>query len=136
MTNQTVELNENLVKIDKLLKGLEFLYEEITTRKEEMIKATNIENIVKTEMKSEYFMNEMSYYIRNHYGDGISREVSYIVMDRIDREIDTFINSRVNAALNRAGVNPEVANRTTNSSTSGDDVRYEINGMWVDPTYR
>jgi hypothetical protein len=123
MTNQTVELNENLVKIDKLLKGLEFLYEEITTRKEEMIKATNIENIVKTEMKSEYFMNEMSYYIRNHYGDGISREVSYIVMDRIDREIDTFINSRVNAALNRAGV----PNRPTNSSTAENEVRYRIN---------
>ena len=122
MTNQTVELNENLVKIDKLLKGLEFLYEEITTRKEEMINATNIENIVKTQMKSDYFMNEMAYYIRNHYGDGISREVSYIVMDRIDREIDTFINDRVNAALNRAGV----PNRPTNSSTAENEVRYGI----------
>jgi len=122
MTNQTVEINENLVKIDNLLKGLEFLYEEITTRKEEMIKATNIENIVKTEMKSDYFLNEMSYYIRNHYGDGISREVSYIVMDRIDREIDTFINSRVNAALDRAGV----PHRPTNSSTAENEVRYRI----------
>jgi hypothetical protein len=104
MTNQTVEINENLVKIDNLLKGLEFLYEEITTRKEEMIKATNIENIVKEQMKSDYFLHEMSYYIRNNYGDGICREVSYIVMDRIDRDIDAFINNRVNRALEQAGV--------------------------------
>ena len=122
MTNQTVELNENLVKIDNLLKGLEFLYEEIETRKEEMIKAINLQNIVKTEMKSDYFMNEMSYYIRNHYGDGIAREVSYIVMNKIDRDIDSYINDRVNAALARAGA----PNRPTNSSTSENEVRYRI----------
>jgi hypothetical protein len=116
MTNQTVEINENLVKIDNLLKGLEFLYEEITTRKEEMIKATNIENVVKEQMKSEHFMNEMAYYIRNHYGDGICREVSYIVMNKIDREIDAFINSRVNQALQRAGVEVK-PQETSNSST-------------------
>jgi len=136
MTNQTVEINENLVKIDNLLKGLEFLYEEITTRKEEMIKSAKILDTVKAEMRTDYFMNEMVYYIRHHYGEGITREVSNIVMARIDRDIDAFINNRVNDALARAGVNPEVANRTTNSSTSGDDVRYEINGMWIDPTYR
>jgi hypothetical protein len=122
MTNQTVELNENLVKIDNLLKGLEFLYEEIETRKEEMIKAINLQNIVKTEMKSDYFMNEMSYYIRNHYGDGIAREVSYIVMNKIDRDIDSYINDRVNVALARAGA----PNRPTNSSTSENEVRYRI----------
>ena len=116
MTNQTVDINENLVKIDNLLKGLEFLYEEITTRKDEMIKATNIENVVKDQMRSEYFMNEMAYYIRNHYGDGIQREVSYIVMDNIDRDIDAFINQRVNKALERAGV--EVKSQETSTSSS------------------
>jgi hypothetical protein len=122
MTNQTVELNENLVKIDNLLKGLEFLYEEIETRKEEMIKAINLENIVKVQMRTDYFMNEMSYFIRNHYGDGIAREVSYIVMNKIDRDIDSYINDRVNAALARAGA----PNRPTNSSTSENEVRYRI----------
>jgi hypothetical protein len=118
MTNQTVEINENLVKIDNLLKGLEFLYEEITTRKEEMIKATNIENVVKEKMKSDCFLNEMSYYIRNHYGDGICREVSYIVMDKIDRDIDAFINSRVNQALQRAGVEVKPQETSTSSGPS------------------
>jgi len=116
MTNQTVEINENLVKIDNLLKGLEFLYEEITTRKDEMIKATNIENVVKEQMRSEYFMNEMAYYIRNHYLDGICRNVSYIVMDNIDRDIDAFINNRVNQALERAGV--EVKPQETSTSST------------------
>jgi hypothetical protein len=104
MTNQTVEINENLVKIDNLLKGLEFLYEEILTRKDEMIKSTNIQDVVKQQMRGDYFMNEMSYYIRNHYGNGICREVSHIVMDTIDRDIDAFINNRVNRALEQAGV--------------------------------
>jgi len=128
MTNQTVEINENLIKIDNLLKGLEFLYEEITTRKEEMIKSTNILDTVKAEMRTDYFMNEMVYYIRHHYGEGISREVSNILMDRIDRDIDTRINNRVNYALARAGVNPEVENLPTNSPTSEPTVRRSTSG--------
>lgn len=104
MTNQTVEINENLVKIDNLLKGLEFLYEEITTRKDELIKSMNVEYIVKEQMRGNDFLHEMAYYIRNNYGDGISRNVAYIVMDNIDQDIDAFINNRVNQALERAGV--------------------------------
>jgi hypothetical protein len=119
MTNQTVEINENLVKIDNLLKGLEFLYEEITTRKDELIKSMNLEDIVKGQMKENDFLNEMSYYIRNHYGDGICRNVSYIVMDNIDRDIDAFINNRVNQALERAGV--EVKSQETSTSSSSTD---------------
>jgi len=104
MTNQTVEINENLVKIDNLLKGLEFLYEEISTRKDELIKAVNVKEIVKEEIKCDYFMSDVSYYIRNHYGDGIAREVSYFIMNKIDSDIDAFINNRVNRALEQSGV--------------------------------
>ena len=116
MTNQTVDLNENLLKIDNLLKGLEYLYEEITTRKEEMLKSTNIENEIKAQMKTDHFMNEIVYYIRNNYGDGITRNVAYIVMDKIDNDIDAFINNRVNEALERAGV--EVKSQETPTSSS------------------
>jgi hypothetical protein len=116
MTNQTVDINENLVKIDNLLKGLEFLYEEISTRKAELIKSVNVDvkEIVKEEIKSDYFMSDVSYYIRNHHGDGIAREVSYIIMDKIDSDIDAFINQRVNRALEQAGV--EVKPQETSSS--------------------
>lgn len=118
MTNQTVDLNENLLKIDNLLKGLEYLYEEITTRKEELLKSINIENVIKAQMKTDHFMSEMSYYIRNNYGDGITRNVAYIVMDKIDNDIDVFINDRVNQALERAGVEVKSQETSTSSSSS------------------
>jgi hypothetical protein len=117
MTNQTVEINENLVKIDNLLKGLEFLYEEISTRKDELIKAVNVKEIVKEEIKSDYFMSDVSYYIRNHHGDGIAREVSYFIMNKIDSDIDAFINNRVNRALEQAGVEVKPQETSTSSSS-------------------
>ena len=104
MTNQTVDLNENLVKIDNLLKGLEYLYEEITTRKDELIKSTNVLDLVKQEMTTDRFNSDIMYYIRHHYGDGLCREVSRIIMSQIDRDIDNYINNRVNYALEKAGV--------------------------------
>jgi len=112
MTNQTVEINENLVKIDNLLKGLEFLYEEISTRKDEIIKSAkvNIQEIVKDEMMTDEFRTEMSYHLRTYHGDRLARDVSYFVMDKIDSDIDAFINGRVNQALAKAGVNPRHLN--------------------------
>lgn len=104
MTNQTVDLNENLVKIDNLLKGLEYLYEEITTRKDELIKSTNVMDAVKQQMNTSRFNNDILYYVRNHYGEGLCREVSLLVMSQIDRDIDNYINNRVNYALEKAGV--------------------------------
>ena len=108
MTNQTVEINENLVKIDNLLKGLEFLYEEITTRKDEVIKSINadVKGIVKEEISTADFRTEMAYYLRTYQGDRIARDVSYFVMEKIDSDINTFIHNRVNQALAKAGVNP------------------------------
>ena len=104
MTNQTVDLNENLVKIDNLLKGLEYLYEEITTRKDELVKSANVLELVKQEMNTDRFNSDIMYYIRNHYGSGLCREVTFLIMDRIDNDIDSYINSRVNYALEKAGV--------------------------------
>ena len=112
MTNQTVEINENLVKIDNLLKGLEFLYEEISTRKAEVIKSinTDVKGIVKEEISTADFRTDMAYYLRTYHGDRIARDVSYLVMEKIDSDINTFINNRVNQALVKAGVNPRHLN--------------------------
>lgn len=104
MTNQTVNLNENLVKLDNLMKGLEYLYEEISTRKDELIKSTNVLDVVKQQMNTDRFHSDITYYIRNHYGEGLSREVSRFVMSQIDMDIDIYINNRVNYALEKAGV--------------------------------
>jgi hypothetical protein len=112
MTNQTVEINENLVKIDNLLKGLEFLYEEISTRKDEIIKSAKVDmqEIVKEEIRTDEFRNETAYYLRTYHGDRLARDVSFFVMDKIDADINTFINHRVNQALAKAGVNPRHLN--------------------------
>ncbi len=104
MTNQTVDLNENLVKIDNLLKGLEYLYEEISTRKTEIATYENVMDIVKTQMSSASFYSELIYNIRYNYGNTLARDVSYHVMDSIDKDIDQFINTRVDQALRKAGV--------------------------------
>jgi hypothetical protein len=104
MINQTVDLNENLVKIDNLLKGLEYLYEEITTRKDELVKSANVLEMVKQEMNTDRFNSDIMYYIRNHYGSGLCREVTFLIMDRIDNDIDVYINRRVSHALEKAGV--------------------------------
>ena len=113
MTNQTVEINENLVKIDNLLKALEFLYEEISTRKAEVIKSiinADVKGMVKEEMNTVDFRTDMAYYLRTYHGDRLARDVSYFVMEKIDSDINTFINNRVNQALAKAGVNPRHLN--------------------------
>ena len=120
MTNQTVEINENLVKIDNLLKGLEFLYEEISTRKAEVIKSinTDVKKIVKEEVMTEEFKNDMAYCLRTYHGDRLARDVSYLVMEKIDSDINTFINQRVNRALKQAGVEVKPQETSTSSSST------------------
>jgi predicted transcriptional regulator len=104
MTNQIMSINENLVKIDNLLNALELLYEEISTRKQEIIDSFSIKDFVKEEMNTDNFKNEVVYHIRYNYGSGICNEVSRIVMRNIDSDIERRINDRVDRALKQAGV--------------------------------
>lgn len=104
----TTTINDNLVKIDNVLTALNYLLEEVQTRKDELIKdinSSNLSSIVKAEMETIDFMNRMCYFIRNEYGSGITREVAFHVMRQIDSDIEAFINDRVNKALQSAGVN-------------------------------
>jgi predicted transcriptional regulator len=104
MTNQTMSINENLVKIDNLINALELLYEEISTRKQEIIDSFSIKDFVKEEMNTHDFKSEVMYRIRYDYGAGICNEVSRIVMRNIDSDIERQINDRVDRALKQAGV--------------------------------
>ena len=104
MTNQTMSINENLVKIDNLLNALDLLYEEISTRKQEIVNSFSIKDFVKEEMKTDGFKYELMHYIRHHYASGICEEVSRLVMRNIDSDIERFINHRVDRALEKAGV--------------------------------
>lgn len=104
MTNQTMSINENLVKIDNLLNALELLYEEISTRKQEIVNSFSIQEFVQKEIKTDEFKRELMYYIRYNYASGICEEVSRLVMRNIDSDIERFINHRVDRTLEKAGV--------------------------------
>lgn len=110
MTTESVTINDNLVKIDNVLTALNYLLEEVQTRKEQIISSIDVSDKVRNEMNTYHFKETISSYIRNDYGEGITREIAFMVMERIDSDIEAFINSRVNRALTAAGVNVNTGN--------------------------
>lgn len=108
MTSSTqVTVNEAIVELDKLLVGLNMLYEEITTRKENILSEVDIKENLKEQLYSRDFRNHLIELIQNNYGEVFYRDVAHQVMQNIDNDIEAFINSRVNAALTAAGVTPQ-----------------------------
>jgi len=87
------------------LTALNYLLEEVQTRKEQIVNSIDVGEKVRNEINTRRFKDELFYYIRNEYGEGLCREVAFMVMERIDDDIEAFINSRVNKALAAAGVN-------------------------------
>lgn len=101
MTTTTV--NDALVKLDNVIEAANYLLEELQTRKSQLLQKENILDEVKAQMNTIDFKDELSYYIRNGYGNGICREVAFYVMERIDADIEAFINDRVSKALANTG---------------------------------
>ena len=101
MTTTTV--NDALVKLDNVIEAANYLLEELQTRKSQFLQKENILDEVKAQMNTIDFKDELSYYIRNGYGNGICREVAFYVMERIDADIEAFINDRVSKALANTG---------------------------------
>jgi hypothetical protein len=102
MTTTTV--NDALVQLDNVITAANYLLEELQTRRNQLLEKQNILEEVKTEMQTSWFRDEILYYIRHNYGQGLTREVAFYVMERIDADIEAFINNRVNRALEAAGV--------------------------------
>lgn len=105
MTSDTVTVNENLVKIDNLFNALNYLLEEIQTKKDQIVQAADVDKKVFDHMNSRDFKSELINHIRNSYGEGLYQEVAYLVMEKIDGDIGAFINARVDERLRQAGVN-------------------------------
>lgn len=97
MTTTTV--NDALVQLDNVITAANFLLEELQTRKTQLLGRENITDTVKEQMQSSWFNHQITNYIRNEYGNGLTREVAFYVMERIDADIEAFINDRVNKAL-------------------------------------
>lgn len=107
MTSTTLTVNESLVKFDTLLQGIEYLHEEISTRKNQIMEEVSPEKVREMtveSMNSQEFGQLLVDKIRQNFGDDLYREVAFIVMGQIDNDIESFINDRVNDALRNAGV--------------------------------
>lgn len=113
MTTQVVNLQENLVKFDNLLTALNYLIEEVQVRKEQAVRDSDILGKVQQEMNTSTFKDNIIEYIRNNYGRGLYQEVAFLVMEKIDDDIERFINARVDERLNQLGVNPQDAAANT-----------------------
>jgi hypothetical protein len=98
----TTTVNDALVKLDNVIEAANYLLEELQTRKSQLLQKENILDEVKAQMNTIDFKDDLSYYIRNGYGNGICREVAFHVMERIDADIEAFINDRVSKALAEA----------------------------------
>ena len=104
MTTQTTTINDNLVNIDNVLIALNYLLEEVKTRKDELTNFDNINDIVIKQVNDPDFIYNLSHRIFNSNSDSISGEIAHKVMVKIDDDIEAFINDRVNKALYAAGV--------------------------------
>lgn len=110
MSTDTLTVNENLVRFDNLLTALNYLMEEVQTRKEQVLQTVDIDAKVINHMDSREFKIALVDHIRQEYGQGMYQEVAFMVMEKIDNDITEFLNARVDERLRAAGVNvPDAA---------------------------
>jgi hypothetical protein len=109
MASSVVEFQENLVQFDNLLNALNYLIEEVKTRQAEAFSSVNILEKVKEEMYSDRFLESILDFIRHDYGRGLYQEVAFLVMEKIDNDIEAFLNARVDERLRELGVIPAAA---------------------------
>lgn len=107
----TVDVQGQLLEIDNLIKGLQFLYEEIESRKEKALSVETIHKCVETEIRQSSFLDAVASRImridRDHSPtdtNSLTRNIAIAVMSRIDADIQALINVRVESKLKSLGV--------------------------------
>jgi tRNA A37 N6-isopentenylltransferase MiaA len=105
MANDTTTIQDNIVKIDNVYNALNYLLEEIQSKKDQIVRAADVNQKVIDQMETRCFRETMLNYIRDSYGQGLYQEVAFLVMEKIDDSIVEFINTRVDERLRAAGVN-------------------------------
>lgn len=95
----TTIVNDALVKIDHVVTAAEYLLEEMKTRQEGLLSEETITEKVKMTMNDYDFRMMVLRYLKDEYAEGLCREVAFFVMQKIDDDIEAFINDRVAKAL-------------------------------------
>jgi hypothetical protein len=109
----TVTINDNLIRFDSLLTALNYLLEEVQTRKDDVLQHVDVDSKVKTHLDSASFKHELINLIRDNYGEGLYQEVAFLVMEKIDNDIAAFINARVDERLRQNGVDVTASTEST-----------------------
>jgi hypothetical protein len=104
--SSTTTINDNLFQFDNLLTGLNYLLEEVQTRKEDAFKAEDIAAKIRERMDEVTYRRSLAQTITRDYGEGLFQEVAFLVMEKIDNDIEAFINARVDERLRSLGVIP------------------------------
>jgi hypothetical protein len=110
MTNDTLNHNDNIVRIDNMITALNYLLEELETRKNQILQNVNIDDKIISHIEGDNFKNMMLNHINGDYGQKLNQEVAFMVFEKIDGSIQELINARVDARLREVGVNvPDTA---------------------------
>jgi len=104
--SSTTTINDNLFQFDNLLTGLNYLLEEVQTRKEDAFKAEDIAAKIRERMDEVTYRRSLAQTITRDYGEGLFQEIAFLVMEKIDNDIEAFINARVDERLRSLGVIP------------------------------
>jgi hypothetical protein len=105
MANDTTTIQENILKIDNVYNALNYLLEEIQSKKDQIVQAADVNQKVIDHMETRSFKDNLINQIRESYGQGLYQEVAFLVMEKIDDSIVEFINTRVDERLRAAGMN-------------------------------
>ena len=105
MANDTTTIQENILKIDNVYNALNYLLEEIQSKKDQIVQAADVNQKVIDHMETRSFKDYLINQIRESYGNGLYQEVAFLVMEKIDNSIVEFINTRVDERLRAAGMN-------------------------------
>jgi len=105
MTNDTLNHNDNIVRIDNMITALNYLLEEVETRKNQILQNVNIDDKIISHIEGDDFKNMMLNHIKGDYGQKLIQEVAFMVFEKIDDSIQDMVNARVDARLREVGVN-------------------------------
>lgn len=112
----TTNLNDNLIKIDNLITGLNFLVEELETRKQEYTNRENVETLVKDQVirilnYDDEYLRKLSRRVANEKWYDLLSDLTSRLQPALETVIKEHVNIAVEKELYRLGIN---ANTTQN----------------------